>query len=222
MPKNRKKKAVVFAGSRGVGKSIADKLIDLGYDTDALSSKDVDTSNIKQVEKFIKKCPNVDILVLNTGGPPAKEFKSITKTEWIKYFNQLFLSFVLTLQGVKVNKNGYVFLISSYVIREPDAMLTISNAYRIALTSIMKTYGIQNLKRNITTLNLALGPIYTDRLKELNKGSTKKQIGKNLPLGRVGDPSEIGDLVKSIVKNKVKYLNTQTLFIDGCISKSLY
>ena len=41
-------------------------------------------------------------------------------------------------------------------------MLTISNAYRIALTSIMKTYGIQNLKRNITTLNLALGPIYTD------------------------------------------------------------
>ena len=52
----------------GVGKSIADKLIDLGYDTDALSSKDVDTSNIKQVEKFIKKCPNVDILVLNTGG----------------------------------------------------------------------------------------------------------------------------------------------------------
>ena len=222
MPKNRKKKAVVFAGSRGVGKSIADKLIDLGYDTDALSSKDVDTSNIKQVEKFIKKCPNVDILVLNTGGPPAKEFKSITKTEWIKYFNQLFLSFVLTLQGVKVNKNGYVFLISSYVIREPDAMLTISNAYRIALTSIMKTYGIQNLKRNITTLNLALGPIYTDRLKELNKGSTKKQIGKNLPLGRVGDPSEIGDLVKSIVKNKVKYLNTQTLFIDGGISKSLY
>ena len=222
MPKNRKKKAVVFAGSRGVGKSIADKLIDLGYDTDALSSKDVDTSNIKQVEKFIKKCPNVDILVLNTGGPPAKEFKSITKIEWIKYFNQLFLSFVLTLQGVKVNKNGYVFLISSYVIREPDAMLTISNAYRIALTSIMKTYGIQNLKRNITTLNLALGPIYTDRLKELNKGSTKKQIGKNLPLGRVGDPSEIGDLVKSIVKNKVKYLNTQTLFIDGGISKSLY
>ena len=101
-------------------------------------------------------------------------------------------------------------------------MLTISNAYRIALTSIMKTYGIQNLKRNITTLNLALGPIYTDRLKELNKGSTKKQIGKNLPLGRVGDPSEIGDLVKSIVKNKVKYLNTQTLFIDGGISKSLY
>ncbi len=222
MPKNRKKKAVVFAGSRGVGKSIADQLIDLGYDTDALSSKDVDTSNIKQVEKFIKKCPNVDILVLNTGGPPAKEFKSITKTEWIKYFNQLFLSFVLTLQGIKVNKNGYVFLISSYVIREPDAMLTISNAYRIALTSIMKTYGIQNLKRNITTLNLALGPIYTDRLKELNKGSTKKQIGKNLPLGRVGNPSEIGDLVKSIVKNKVKYLNTQTLFIDGGISKSLY
>tara|TARA_B100001057_G_scaffold497261_1_gene600917 strand:+ start:822 stop:1490 length:669 start_codon:yes stop_codon:yes gene_type:complete len=222
MPKNRKKKAVVFAGSRGVGKSIAEKLIDLGYDTDALSSKDVDTSNIKQVEQFIKKCPNVDILVLNTGGPPAKEFKSITKTEWIKYFNQLFLSFVLILQGIKVNKNGYVFSISSYVIREPDAMLTISNAYRIALTSIMKTYGIQNLKRNITTLNLALGPIYTDRLKELNKGSTKKQIGKKLPLGRVGNPSEIGNLVKSIVKNKVKYLNTQTLFIDGGISKSLY
>ena len=53
-------------------------------------------------------------------------------------FQSAIFIFRTDLQGVKVNKNGYVFLISSYVIREPDAMLTISNAYRIALTSIMK------------------------------------------------------------------------------------
>ena len=51
-------------------------------------------------------------------------------------FQSAILSFVLTLQGVKVGKMGMYLIF--HVIREPDAMLTISNAYRIALTSIMK------------------------------------------------------------------------------------
>jgi len=220
--KNNCKKAIVIAGSRGVGRSISNRLKKLEFETLDYNSKNLDTSDITQVEKFIKTNKSTDILILNTGGPPAKEFNKITKKEWVKYFNQLFLSFVLILQKIKVKKNGFVFLISSYVIKEPDPMLTISNAYRLALSSILKTYGIDNLSRNITSINLALGPIYTDRLKKLNKGKTRNEIGKTLPLGRVGDPEEIADIIESFIVKDIKYLNTQTLFIDGGISKQLF
>ena len=217
-----KKKAIVIAGSRGVGKAIAEGLKDLKYNLVITSSKSLDTSNINNVEDFIKKNKSTDILVLNTGGPPPKKLNEVTKSEWEKYFNQLFLSFVLMLKKIKVRKNGYVFLISSLYIKEPKDNMVISNSMRLAMSSILKTYGQENLKNNITTLNLALGPIYTDRFKELNKNKNRKQIDKSHPLGRIGNPMEISKIVKSIIKNEIKYLNSQTIVIDGGISKSLF
>ena len=100
--------------------------------------------------------------------------------------------------------------------------MVLSNAFRTAFSAVLKSYGQENLKNNITTINLALGPIYTDRLKSMNPNKTKKQIGENLPLGRVGNPSEIADIVESIIQKEVKYLNCQTLFIDGGISNTLF
>lgn len=218
----KKKKAIVIAGSRGIGKAISNELIKLSYQTVSTSKKDLDTSDLKQVEKFIKNHKSADILVLNTGGPPAKDFKKITKHEWIHYFNQLFLSLVLMLQKIKIKNNGYVFLISSFYIKEPAQNMMLSNSFRVALTSILKTYSKDNFKKNITTVNFALGPFYTDRLKELNPGKTKKQIGKNLPLGRTGETKEIADLVHTIISNEIKYLNGQTIFLDGGISNTIF
>tara|TARA_A100001011_G_scaffold388785_1_gene469098 strand:- start:220 stop:876 length:657 start_codon:yes stop_codon:yes gene_type:complete len=217
-----KKKAIVIAGSRGIGKAISDELINLNYQVTATSTKSVDTSNLEDINKFIKLHKKTDVLVLNTGGPPAKKLKQIKKEDWEKYFKQLFLSMVTLLQNIKVSKNGYVFLISSFHIKQPDENLVLSNAYRVALSSVLKTYGTENLKNNITTLNFALGPFYTDRLKNLNPGLSKKEIGKGMPLGRVGETREVAKLVSCIILNEIKYLNCQTIFIDGGISNNLF
>ena len=58
--------------------------------------------------------------------------------EWTKYFNQLFLSFILILQKIKINNDGYIFLISSQTIKTPEDRLVLSNSYRVALSSILK------------------------------------------------------------------------------------
>ena len=71
------KEAIVLAGSRGIGKGIADSLETLDIDVIRTSKKDLDTSNIQQVNNFIKQYQSTDILVLNTGGPPAQDFKDI-------------------------------------------------------------------------------------------------------------------------------------------------
>ena len=127
------KKALVLAGSRGIGKGIADSLEKLEeIEVLRTSTKNLDTSNISQVDNLIKTNPKVDILILNTGGPPAQKFEDITKEDCDKYHNQLFYSFFKILQEVKINDGGFVFLVSSFNVKEPDGKLLLSNAYRTA------------------------------------------------------------------------------------------
>ena len=206
-------KAIVLAGSKGIGKGIADKLKDICDEVVTTSSSQLDTSNIEQVKKFVKKQGSTDILVLNTGGPPAKNFFEITEDEWLKYYNQLFYSFVYILQNLKVNDGGYIFLISSHQIKEPKDTMSLSVAYRIAFSSILKLLTKTYAERQVTCINIAPGPIATDRLKNLV--SDMKALEARLPLGRIGTVEELGLFVKSIVENNIKYLTGVTINFDG-------
>lgn len=210
------KKAIVIAGSRGIGKSIADSLTDLEFDVISTSKNQIDTSDIKSVRDFLKKNTETDILVLNTGGPPAINFDDITEEQFEKYHNQLFLSFCLMLQNIKVNDGGYIFLISSFNIKEPNEKLILSNSYRLAFSSVLKSISKSMAKRNVTCINIAPGPIKTDRLYALV--SDMQEFEKTLPLQRAAEPEEIGIFVRSIVENNIKYLSGVTINFDGANS----
>jgi 3-oxoacyl-[acyl-carrier protein] reductase len=211
---------LVIGGSKGIGKSISQKLKELKLKIISPSSKELDTSKISTVRKFVKKNNKFDILVLNTGGPPPINFFDINENLWNKYYNQLFLSFAIILQNIKVNKNGYVFLISSHTIKNPEDKLILSNSYRVALSSVLKTYSKIQSKNKISCINIAPGPIKTQRLSSLVKNM--KLFEKNLPLGYVAKPEEIALFVKSIIQNKIKYLNGVTINFDGGLSPSLF
>ena len=213
-------KAIVLGGSRGIGKAIAESLEILEIEVFAASKNDIDTSNIDNVRKFVSDFPITDILVLNTGGPQPKPFESITEEDWKKYHNQLFLGFVTILQNIKIEDGGYIFLISSNVIKEPNSKLIISAAYRTAFVEIFKVLSKEYAKRNISCINIAPGPINTDRTKELVEDI--EEFKKNLPMNRLGEPKEIGDFVKSIIQNKIKYLSGVTINFDGANSNSIF
>ena len=214
------KKAVVMSGSKGIGRSIALELKKIIKNVSITSSKNLDTSDIDQVKKFIKDVKKTDILILNTGGPPNKDFFKISEDEWKKYYNQLFLSFILILQNLKINKNGYVFLISSAVIKEPSENLILSGPYRLAFSSLFKSYSKLVAKHNISCINIAPGPIKTRRLKSLVKNL--KEFEKKLPMKRAGEPDEIGKFVSTVISNKIKYLSGVTINFDGSLSNSLF
>jgi 3-oxoacyl-[acyl-carrier protein] reductase len=93
------KTAIVLGGSRGIGKAIADSLKSIDCDVTATSKNELDTSSLESVSSFAGKHNQVDILVLNTGGPEPKEFFSVTDyTEELKSllreFFELRLSFI--------------------------------------------------------------------------------------------------------------------------------
>jgi len=214
------KKAIILAGSSGIGKAIANSLKAIKLEVITTSSSELDTSNLDQVKKFINVQKNTDILVLNTGGPPSKNFFDITENDWNKYHSQLFLSFTILLQKLKINKGGYIFLISSYNIKEPDPKLILSNSYRVAFTSVLKSLSASFANEEISCINIAPGPIKTRRLESLV--SDMKSFEEKLPMKRAGKAEEIGNFVSSIISNNIKYLTGVTINFDGGKSKFLF
>jgi len=213
-------KAIVLGGSRGIGEAISDSLKTIEIDVFAASKKDIDTSNLDSVKKFLEVHDETDILVLNTGGPEPKPFLTITENDWKKYHNQLFLGFVTILQNIKINDGGYIFLISSSIIKEPNTKLIISSAYRAAFTEVFKVLSKKYAEKNISCLNIAPGPMNTNRTRELV--DNVKEFEKTLPMKRLGEPDEIGNFVKSIIENKIKYLSGVTINFDGANSNYIF
>ncbi|MCV0430410.1 SDR family NAD(P)-dependent oxidoreductase [Nitrosopumilus sp.] len=213
-------KAIVLGGSRGIGKAISKSLKSIGIDVFATSKTDIDTSNLDSVKKFLEKNTQTDILILNTGGPSPKLFNTITETDWKLYHNQLFLGFVTILQKIKINDGGYIFLISSSVIKEPNAKLIISSAYRAAFSEVFKVLSKEYAQNNISCVNIAPGPINTDRTQELIENV--QEFEETLPMKRLGKPEEIGSFIKSIIENEIKYLSGVTINFDGANSNYIF
>ena len=212
--------AIVLGGSRGIGKAISDALKSIKIDVFAASKNDIDTSDLNSVKKFLDNHNQTDILILNTGGPVPKQFLDITEDDWKLYHNQLFLGFCTILQNIKINDGGYIFLISSSVIKEPNSKLIISSAYRAAFSEVFKILSKDYAQKNISCINIAPGPMNTDRTKELIENI--QEYEKSLPMKRLGEPEEIGNFVKAIIENKIKYLTGVTINFDGANSNYIF
>lgn len=216
--KNKKfKRILIIGGSKGIGNFVYKNIKSLSLETLALSRKDLDTSNPESVNKFCTKYKTADVIFLNSGGPPPKPFRDISNEEWVRYFNQLFLGFVTILKKIKIKKNGYIFYLSSSIIKEPDNFLLISSSLRAGFSSLLKSLSKEYSTKKISVLNIAPGPFKTRRVESLVKDI--KSYEKKLPTGKIGNPDEIGKFVRFVLENKIKYLTGSTIYFDGNINK---
>lgn len=214
--------AIVIGGSRGIGRAIADALRADGCDVLATSRADIDTSSRPSVRSFVERRGpgGTDVLVLNTGGPPPKEFGEVGEAEWDRYHDQLFTGFCSLLRGIRVRSNGYIFAITSSVVREPSPRLVVSGAYRAAFSSVFKVLSAAYARDGISCVNIAPGPTDTGRMRELV--GDVDEFARGLPMGRLGEPREIGALVASIVRNRIKYLSGGIIGVDGAAASGAF
>ena len=216
-------KAIVLGATSGIGKSIAQNLKGTCKKVISLGSKDINTSSLKSVKNFCKKYYGPDILVLNTGGPPDLNFKTINNEIWIENFNKLILSFSNIIKDIGIKKNGYVFLISSYIIKQPSEELILSSSLRSGFNSLFKSLSFIYAKKKIKFINIAPGPIKTKRLINLIKkdGLTLKKFEKQILGAKIPESSEIGKFVKFVVENKIISLNGNTITFDSNLIKGI-
>ncbi len=184
------------------------------------------------IEKAVDKFGTVHIIVTNAAPPPPGYADEIGEEEWVKQFRQIFLSAIkLVSLGLPymIQQNwGRIINILSITVKQPIDNLTISNSLRLALAGFSKSLTLQIKGKNITINNVAPGYIMTDRVRELiriqaekngrSMKETAKEISRNIPLGRIGEPEEFGNLIAFLASEKASYINGATITIDGGLS----
>jgi 3-oxoacyl-[acyl-carrier protein] reductase len=171
----------------------------------------------------------VDILVTNTGGPPSGPFEDHSAEVWRNAIAQNFESVVNlvreALPGMKKRKWGRIINVTSISVKQPVAGLILSNSLRAGVTGFAKTIANEAGPFNVTVNNILPGFTRTERLNDL-AGATAGRTGVTpesvfegweaaVPMGRLGEPSELGALAAFLASERASYITGQSIAVDG-------
>ncbi len=176
----------------------------------------------------------VDILVTNTGGPPVKRFLELTDEHWQSGVESTLMNVVrlsrLVIPGMQQRRWGRIIHLTSLVAKQPVDELTISSTIRAGLSGLTKTMANQVGPDGITVNALLTGHIMTDRqfhiadLRVIERGISYEEYfagqAAEIPLRRIGEPREIGEVVAFLASERASYITGVSLQVDGGLIRS--
>jgi 3-oxoacyl-[acyl-carrier protein] reductase len=180
----------------------------------------------RAVEQTLAAFDGIDILVWNSGGPPPGTALDVTP-ESLEQAVELLLQPVvrlvhLCLPHLERSAAGRIVAITSIAAMEPTRHLALSNALRPAVTGYMKTLAGDLGPSGITVNCVAPGRIATARLEHLYPNGPTKDDLADIPLGRWGEPRELGDVVCFLASDRARYVTGQTIAVDGGLQRALF
>ncbi|MEQ8364011.1 MAG: SDR family oxidoreductase [Cyclobacteriaceae bacterium] len=196
------------------------KVLSLVGDLSSATNRDyIITTTLKEYGK-------VDVLVTNTGGPPAGKFESFSQEDWDKATQQLLGSAVGLvngfLPGMKKQNWGRILAITSQAVKQPVNNLILSNAVRASVAGLMKSLSNELGQYNITVNNVMPGYTQTTRLTKLIEGNpVVANVTSEIPLGRFGQPEEFAAAVAFLASERASYITGVSLAVDGGWIKSI-
>ncbi|MEP6884927.1 MAG: SDR family oxidoreductase [Gammaproteobacteria bacterium] len=248
--------ALVTGASRGLGRAIASTLAAEGAQVVAvarslerlnalvasssggrgsITARACDLADGSAIEGLGKLLQEVDILVLNTGGPPPGPAADTADAVWSKHFEAMFLSCIrltrLALPGMRERGFGRILAVVSSGVIQPIPNLAISNALRGALVGWAKSLAGEVAAEGITVNCIAPGRVATDRVAELDQGRAKRehldiaQVEKEakaaIPAGRYGDVAEFASVAAFLASPRASYMTGGVIRVDGGMIRSV-
>ncbi|WP_374713144.1 SDR family oxidoreductase [Symbiobacterium terraclitae] len=198
-----------------------------------------DVSRKEDLERFVAAAlaeyGGVDIVVSNTGGPPAGGFLDFDDDAWVNAFNSLLMPAVrlsrAALPSMKERGFGRIIYITSSGVKQPIQNLILSNALRAAVTNMMKSLATEVAPLGITVNCVAPGRIHTDRVDSLDQGAAarsgksleevRREAASRIPVGRYGRPEEFGRAVAFLASEAASYITGSAWQLDGGMVGSL-
>lgn len=212
-----------------------------GAEVHTVSGDVSDPDSISRIVKAVlTRFGQLDILVTNGGGPPPGKFADLNERDWQAAIDstlwpviRLIRHTLPALQQAKERGGGRIINIVSTSVKQPIAGLFLSNAIRPAVIGLAKSLAAELAPDGILVNNVCPGSFDTDRIKHVyearakdNPGQSVEQIAaqaaKAIPLGRLGNPQELGNVVAFLASDKASYLTGQTISVDGGLVNSLF
>jgi 3-oxoacyl-[acyl-carrier protein] reductase len=251
-----RRRALVAGASRGLGRAIALALAAEGADVVAvarnlgrlselavapaagsgkITARACDLADVSAIGALSDVLGQVDVLVLNTGGPPPGLAEQTSDAVWIKQFEAMFLSAVrltrLALPGMRERRFGRIIAVVSSGVIQPIPNLGISNAIRMALVGWAKTLASEVASDGVTVNCLAPGRIATDRVAELDQAraqregisvdEVQRQSRSTIPAGRYGDAAEFASIATFLASPRSSYMTGDIIRVDGGMIRSV-
>lgn len=178
----------------------------------------------------------VDLLFVNTGGPPPGPALAFDDAGWQKAVDLLLLSAVrmvrLAVPSMEARGGGSILFTTSSAVKEPIPNLALSNVVRAAAAALVKTLSNELAPKGIRVNNLVPGRIDTDRVRELDTGrataaglsleAQRALTERSIPLGRYGAPDEYGKAAAFLLSDASAYTTGASLQVDGGLIKGAW
>jgi len=239
----KNKVAVVTGASRGIGKSIAQKISEAGAHTVCVSrtnddlqkiSNEInnsghsaslfacDVSNLndfkKLVDDTVSNYEKIDILINNAGITQDNLIMRMSESEWDKVIEVnlkgVFNGIKSVSRQMMKQKHGRIINISSIVGLIGNAGQANYAASKAGVIGLGKAISKELASRNITVNTIAPGYIETDMVESIQE-TAKEKLFNQIPLGRIGKPEEIASAVLYLASDEASYITGQTIAIDG-------
>jgi 3-oxoacyl-[acyl-carrier protein] reductase len=186
------------------------------------------------VEATVERFGGVDVLVTNSGGPAPGKFPDLADDDWREAFELVTLNFVRFVREVtphmRAKQWGRIIAIQSSSVKEPVEYLDLSNGIRPGIAGLMKAI-MPDLAKDRITINLVLpGTFLTSRINPALASGTAPidktleaqlvQLAAAIPLGRLGEPIELGHVVAFLASEQASYITGAVYQVDGGKIKS--
>ena len=238
--------ALVTAGSRGIGRAIAEELLAEGARV-AITSRDPaaaaaelgvpgiahDAHDLDAVPQVVADAEAaldgpIEILVTNTGGPPpGADPLGFTREQWEDAYRTLVLSPMALVEavvgGMRSRGWGRVVNVASTSVREPIPALMLSNAHRSATLTAWKTLAREIAGDGVTLNTLLPGRIATaapGRQPGLARGRGRGGAHRG-PAARLGEPAEMAAAAAFLCSDRAAYITGVALLVDGGLTRSV-